>query len=152
MAFKFRLEKVAHYRSKLVDERGREVAEVNRIVSGLQAQIAAVDADISNHLHDFSDENAAAISVQGMMSRTMWVTHLEQMREEFTLELATANEELARRRERLKETWRDLEVLNKLRDKQEADWQAEQLKRENQDLDEIGQIRADRQRRSRIAT
>lgn len=152
MAFQFRLEKVARYRRNLVDERGREVAEVNRIVAGLKAQIEAVNTDISRHLQDFSDEAAPVVSVQGMMSRTMWVSHLEEMREEFSEELIQANEELNQRRERLNEAWRDLEILNKLREKQEAAWRDEQFKRENQDLDEIGRIRAERQRRSKVAS
>ncbi len=152
MAFKFRLEKVARYRQKLVDEQGRRVAEANRVVTGLQARIAAVDEDIARHLSEFSDVNDAVVSVQGMMARTMWVTHLEKMREEFSDELKSAHEELALQRKDLNDVWRDLEVLTKLREKQKAAWQAEQLKRENQDLDEVGQIRADRQRRSKVAT
>ena len=152
MAFKFRLEKVARYRQKLVDEQGRRVAEANRVVTSLQVRIDAVNEDIARHLSEFSDVNDAVISVQGMMARTMWVTHLEKMREDFACELQGANEELARQRKDLNDVWRDLEVLNKLREKQKSAWQAEQLKRENRDLDEVGQIRADRQRRSKVAT
>ena len=152
MAFKFRLEKVAHYRQKLVDEQGRRVAEANRTVVGLEARIVALDEDLSQHLKEFSDVNDAVISVQGMMARTMWVTHLDDVRAEFARDLLAAQEELAQQRTLLNEVWRDLEVLNKLREKQKAAWLADEIKRENQDLDEIGQIRADRQRRSKVAS
>ncbi|MDX2474007.1 MAG: flagellar export protein FliJ [Candidatus Krumholzibacteria bacterium] len=152
MAFRFRLEKVAQFRQKLVDEQGRRVAEANRAVVALQARIAAVDEDLSEHLKDFSDANDAVVSVQGMMARTMWVSHLDEMRAEFSRGLQAAQAELAQQRTSLNEVWRDLEVLNKLREKQKAAWLADELKRENQDLDEVGQIRADRQRRSKVAS
>ncbi len=152
MAFRFRLEKVAQFRQKLVDEQGRRVAEANRAVVALQVRIAAVDEDLSEHLKDFSNANDAVVSVQGMMARTMWVSHLDEMRAEFSRELQAAQAELAQQRTSLNEVWRDLEVLNKLREKQKAAWLADKLKRENQDLDEVGQIRADRQRRSKVAS
>ncbi len=152
MAFKFRLEKVARYRQKLVDEQGRRVAEANRVVAGIMARIEAVDEDLARHLVEFGDAKAAVISVQGMMARTMWVSHLENVREEYAADLVAAQEELTLQRTHLNEVWRDLEVLTKLREKQKTAWQAEQLKQENHDLDEIGQIRADRQRRTKVAT
>jgi len=152
MPFRFRLEKVARYRQKLVDEQSREVATALRVVSGIQARIAALDEDISGHLHDFGDQDGVVISVQGMMARTMWVSHLEDRREEFAQNLVAAERELARHRDRLSELWQDLEVLKKLREKQAGLWRDEQHKRDRHDLDEIGQIRADRQRRSKVAT
>lgn len=151
MAFKFRLEKVARYRQKLVDEQGSQVARANRVVEGLLGRIAAVEEDIAAQMGGLSDESEDIVSVQGLMARTMWVTHLEKVRDEFALELHHARQERDSEREKLNAVWRDLEVLNKLREQQKAAWQAEQLKRENQDLDEIGQIRADRQRRSKVA-
>ncbi len=152
MAFRFRLEKVARYRQKLVDEQGLRVAAADQIVCALVSRLTALDEDITAHLQDFTDESAPVISVQGMMARTMWVRHLEELRDELAGELHHANEELAQQRECLHQVWRDLEVLNKLREKQQTAWQAEQFRRENRDLDEIGQIRADRQRRSKVAS
>jgi len=151
MAFRFRLERVARYRQRIVDEHGRLVAAADRAVVGLKIRLAAVDEDIAGHLQDFSDPHGGGLSVQRMISRTMWITHLETVRAEYAAELLTAVTELQQRRERLNEVWRELEVLNKLREKQRADWQAAQVKRENRDLDEIGQIRADRARRSKVA-
>jgi len=151
MAFKFRLEKVAQHRQRLVDDQGLEVAQANRVVVSLESRIAAVEEDITAQVSGLADETEAVISVQGMISRTMWVSHLEKMRDEFSLELHHAGLELDNQREKLTSLWRELEVLNKLREQQKAAWQAEQLRRENLDLDEIGQIRADRQRRSKVA-
>ncbi len=152
MAFQFRLEKVAQHRQRLVDDQGRNVAQAKRVVTGLTARIGAIDEDIATQLSGLTSENESAISVQGMMARSMWVTHLEKVRDEFSLELHHANQELDSQREKLTILWRELEVLNKLRQQQKAAWQVEQLKRENLELDEIGQIRADRQRRSKVAS
>ena len=48
--------------------------------------------------------------------------------------------------------WQDLEVLKKLKVRQKESWQAEILKSENQELDEIGVQRADRKRRAKLAS
>ena len=152
MAFKFRLEKVARYRQKLVDEQGPRVAAAQRTVSDLQVRIVAVDEDIARHLSEFSAVDDAVISVQGLMARTMWGSHLEEMRAEFARELQVAGEELAGQIEILNDVWRDREVLTRLREKQKAVWQAAQLKQENHDMDEVGRISAERLRRSKVAT
>ena len=152
MPFRFRLEKVARYRQKLVDEQSREVAAAWRVVSDLQAGIAALDEDISAHLRDLGDRDGDVISVQGMMARTRWVSHLENRRAALAQNLENAHAELARQREDLSVLWRDLEALNKLREKQAGLWREAQHKRDRRDLDEIGQIRAARQRRSKVAT
>jgi flagellar export protein FliJ len=152
VAFRFRLEKVARYRQLLVDEQGRRVAEAGQAVQALLGRIAALDADIGANLVDFNDDSPPAVSVQGMLARTLWVSHLDRLRDEAVLELQGARAELAARQERLNAVWRDLEVLNKLREKQKAEWRHEQEHREKLELDEVGQIRADRQRRSKVAT
>lgn len=152
MPFRFRLEKVARYRQKLVDEQSREVAAAWRAVSDLKAGIAALDEDISARLRDLNDRTGDVISVQGMMARTMWVSHLENRRVELAQNLETAQVEWARQREHLTALWQDLEVLQKLREKQAGLWREAQRKRDRRHLDEIGQIRAVRQRRSKVAT
>lgn len=152
MAFRFRLEKVARYRQQLVDEQGQRVAEAGRVVSVLHNRLAALEEDISDQLRDFADPAADRISVQGMMARAAWVSHLENMREDVQRELEVARAELDRERARLNEVWRDLEVLNRLRTRQAAEWHDEQHRRENRELDEIGQVRAERQRRAKVAS
>jgi flagellar export protein FliJ len=152
MAFRFRLEKVARYRQKLVDEQGRVVARAQRVVSGLEARWAAVSEDIAAHLHDLAGPAPVRISVQEMMARTAWISHLEDLRQEIGRDLQQAQQDLAQRRERLNELWQDLEVLKKLRARQELAWRKAQAKQESLFLDEIGQQRAARQRRSKVAT
>ena len=87
-----------------------------------------------------------------MMSRTLWIEHLVGIREDHARELAVARLAFDAERAKLAAAWRDQEILEKLRAQQKAAWEAEERRRENRDLDEIGQIRADRQRRSKIAS
>ncbi|MFT7700297.1 MAG: flagellar export protein FliJ, partial [Candidatus Krumholzibacteriia bacterium] len=49
----------------------------------------------------------------------------------------------------LQEAWRNKEILERLREKQQEQWRADQAKIERQDLDEIGQIRSEMQRRAK---
>lgn len=152
MGFVFRLEKVARYRQQLVDEQGRKVAAAERGVAVVRAQLAALEQDLQQCLQDMHDPAGGGVSVQALMARTAWMEHLDAMREDLLVDLQAAKTELNEERARLNAVWRDLEVLNKLRSKQKADWEAEQTRRENRDLDEIGQLRADRQRRSKVAS
>jgi len=152
MGFVFRLEKVARHRQRLVDEQGRQVAAAGRVVTGLQVRLAAITEDIRCQVADFHEETAASVSVQDMIARTMWLSHLEELRDQCEVDLQAARIELNEQQERLRTAWRELEVLNKLRDRQKLAWQAVQTKREVRDLDEIGQIRGERQRRSKVAS
>ena len=151
MPFRFRLEKVARYRRQLVDEQSRAVARAGRVVATIEARMAALDDDIARQRARGAC-GGPDVSVRGMMSRTLWIEHLVGIREDHARELAVARLAFDAERAKLAAAWRDQEILEKLRAQQKAAWEAEERRRENRDLDEIGQIRADRQRRSKIAS
>jgi len=59
--------------------------------------------------------------------------------------------EWERQRDRLTEAWRDVEVLRKLEHKRREQWEEEQRRVESRLLDEIGGVRSDRLRRSKLS-
>lgn len=149
MAFRFRLQKVLDYRQRIVDLKSREVGEAARVVAGIRTRMDQVQSDIQVQLGDsFTGQGTMDIPLMGR--RREWVEHLEFQFKQLTAEHSEASADLEIRRSELTKVWRDLEVLQKLKERQKESWLTEQLKRENQDLDEIGQIRSDRQKREKL--
>lgn len=150
MAFCFRLQKVLNFRQRTVDQLANEMSQAARVVARIQARIHSLQADMAS-LVAAKDLRPSAIDVQDRNQQRVWLDHLAALLQSQEMEMAAANVELAEHRARLVKAWRDLEVLQKLKERQKAAWQDEQMRRENRDLDEIGQIRADRQRREKLA-
>jgi flagellar export protein FliJ len=151
MAFEFRLKKVLKYRSRIVEKNTREVAEANRVVVGITEKLNRLAQDIHRLLSENLTEIDRPLNVDALISRSGWLNHMEGLQAEAEGELRLAQDELAQRRDVLTQSWRDLEVLERLREKQKSQWLDDQRKLENKDLDEIGQIRADRMQREKVS-
>jgi len=152
MPFEFRLEKVLKYRKRVVEKHTRDVAQANRTVVGIQEKVQAMGEDIHQVLQAKGQELHSTMNVETLIARGQWLAFLEDMLKEMEIDLATAQAELSRQRGFLTSAWQDLEVLERLREKQKTMWFEEQGKLENKDLDEIGQIRADRSQREKVST
>lgn len=150
MGFKFRFERIVQHRQRLIDEQGRAVALAGKNVAQVQGRIDALNQKIVIHQHQHLSRNGEAVDLAGMISRTRWVAHLAAQMELATEELSLVQAELDDAQLKLQEAWRNKEILEKLRLKQHAQWRVEEAKLERQELDEIGQVRADRQRRARV--
>ena len=148
-SFQFRLEKVWKHRQKIVDQHSLEVARVNRQVSALSQRVVKIDGDI--HLQSCSMERPKGqeLNSQDLTTETAWLNHLHQLRDELDLQLRAALKDLDRHRSRLADSWRDLEVLSRLKERQTGVWQKEQGKRLRREMDEIGQNQVFRSRGSK---
>ncbi|PID80534.1 flagellar export protein FliJ [bacterium DOLJORAL78_65_58] len=144
MAFRFRLEKVLQYRRRLLEEQTREVAAANRAVEAIDQRLADLAEQVQQQLTTETAGPNPSLSVAHLMNRRQWLDHLERRRETVRQERATAQDALAEARKKLNAAWRDLEVLEQLKKKQRQAWAQRQEKREQQALDEQGQIRAHR--------
>ena len=149
MAFRFRLQKVLDYRQRIVDLKSREVGEAARVVAGIRTQMDQIQSDIHSQLTG-DPSGLDTMNIQLMGRRHEWIEHLEFQLKQLAADHYAAAADLEIRRSELTKVWRDLEVLQKLKQRQKESWLAEQLKRENQELDEIGQIRSDRQKREKL--
>ncbi len=151
MAFEFRLEKVLKYRNRVVEKHTRDVAVANRVVVGVAEKVQEVSREIDGLLESNLVEMSLTLDVETLIARGKWLAHLEDNLVEMEKELDQAQTELAHQRSLLTGAWRDMEVLERLRDKQKNLWIEEQRKQENKNLDEIGQIRADRRHRENVS-
>lgn len=148
MAFRFRMEKVLDHRQRILDEKSRAVGEAARSVSVLAARAEEIRRDISFLLAGGRETAAAP---QQMRQRRLWLDFLGETLVRREEELAQAESVLAERRKLLTAAWRDREVLRKLKARQKEDWEQEQRRRERRELDEIGQVRAERLGREKLA-
>ncbi len=151
MAFEFRLEKVLKFRRRLMEKHTRDVAEANRIVVGINEKLDSLAEDVDRLLNDNLHEMNLTLDVGAMISRGYWLDHLEALQEEIEEDLIVAESEMEKRRSLLTQAWQDQEVLERLREKQKTLWLEEQMKLENKEMDEIGQIRADRHQREKVS-
>ena len=151
MAFRFRLEKVMNYRQRLVDRQALELAEAGRVVAEISEQIRALSDEITGFESSFPP-SITQVSVQERMNMVWWIEHLRGRHLQLKHDLTEALQEQETQRENMIRAWQDLEVLKKLKARQKELWSAEVLKRENQDLDEVGIQRADRKRREKLAS
>jgi len=151
MPFKFRLEKVLKYRRRLLELQTRQVAQANLVVEAIGQRLLDLDGQIRRQVEAERPGLNRTLSVEDFISRGRWIDHLEQQRGAVEKEQQEARADLESERDKLTDAWRDLEVLEQLQKKQKEAWEEEQRKRERQDLDELGQIRADRNRREKVS-
>ncbi len=136
--FNFRLEKVWRHRQQLVDKNSLDVAQADRRVALLARQIVELEGTIARHNLDLAPRDGQKLRANDLISETAWLHHLHSLRGDLEGQLEEATRDLNRYRSRLTESWRDLEVLSRLKDRQETNWKTARDKRERKEEDEIG--------------
>ena len=150
-AFRFRLEKVWKHRRKIVDENSIAVAGADQRVAGLARQIVELEKEIDLYARSLVPREGNILHTRDLIAGTTWLEHLHNLSEDLDQKLQRAVKDLERYRSRLTESWRDLEVLSKLRDRQSENWRAGQDRRERKEMDEIGQYRAFRHDTTKVS-
>ncbi len=149
--FKFRLEKVLKHRRKIVDENSIAVAGADQRVATLSRQIVELDLNINRHTRSIVPRGDTTLHARDLIAGATWLEHLHSLNEDLDNRLQMAVKDLDRHRSRLTESWRDLEVLSRLRDRQSENWRVDQDRRERKEMDEIGQYRAFRHGESKFS-
>jgi len=133
-----------------VDNASREVAKANQQVQAIQNKINDICDDISEQEESNFIRGEHLLQVQDLAGRAGWLEHLHSLKTEMELEKAEALIIVEDQMVRLNEAYRELEILNKLKDRQKKLWEKSQRTRENKELDEIAQVRADRKARQKV--
>ena len=144
--FKFRLEKVWKHRQGVVDEHSLAVARADRQVASLSRQIVELDENIDLHARTMVREEGLTLNARNLIDGASWLDHLYHLHEDLDNQLQTSVRDLDRYRSRLTRSWRVLEVLSRLKERQEENWRIGKDQKERKKMDEIGQIRAFRHR------
>ncbi len=138
--FSFRLEKVWKHRKGVVDKNSLEVAKADRRVALLARNIVELEGNITRQNRNLAPSDGQQLQAGRLIAGAAWLDHLQTLRNDLEDQLDTATRDLSRFRSRLTESWRDLEVLSRLKDRQETTWRTDRERRERREADEIGQI------------
>lgn len=151
MPFRFRLDRVLKIRERVLEQRTRDVAAADREWrrrAAHEAELAAREADLCRGAAGGIGE---VLDVRDLVDLSWRLRRVRMLRQEAARDTELARLDLERQRARLTEAWRDVEVLRKLEGRRREQWEDEQRRREGRELDEVGGIRADRLRRSRVS-
>ena len=152
MPFRFRLEKVLKVRQRVLEQRTREVAEADRARQACLDREAAVAEAYRRVSEAEPAANGALLDVRDLAEQALRLRRLGELRLEAPRATLAATIELDQQRQRLTAAWRDVEVLRKLEQRRRDQWDEEQRRDESRRLDEVGGIRADRLRRSKVSS
>lgn len=151
MPFRFRLEKVLKVRQRVLEQRTRDVAEAGRAHQACVDREAALAEAYRQAAATDPAPSGSAIDVRDLAEHALRLRRLGEMRGEAAGQTRLAAAALERQRELLTAAWRDVEVLRKLEQRRREQWDEEQRRQEGRLLDEVGGLRADRLRRSKVS-
>jgi flagellar export protein FliJ len=146
MSFDFKLEKVRTQRRRVVDVLARELAECRHRFDAIEAGLAALEDNLAANLAEAAATGGQMPRVADMIAKTAWLDHLRLRREALGVERDAAGHQLNETRSRLHEAWRELEIINGLRDQHRAHWLTRLVRRETKQMDEIAGVHGHRGR------
>ena len=149
--FNFRLDKVMRHRQGLVDKNSLAVAKADRRVARLARHIVELDGNVMRQNRTLAPREGQQLQASRLIAATAWLDHLQTLRTDLEGQLETATRDLARFRSRLTESWRDLEVLSRLKDRQKTTWRTAQARQERREADEIGQSCRSRHGKAKVS-
>jgi len=140
--FQFRLATVMKLRQRLRDEQRTELAmafEAETVLRETNSEINAQLEGVRNVVRELL--SGGSLDVDKLLSAKRHDVELRTRQHELQQHARQLEAEIERRRAALVEADRDVRVLEKLREKQRAKFNADQQKRENRLLDEINSHR-----------
>ncbi len=140
--FRFRLDKVLRYRSRLVE---REAQRLKEAADALQAVIRRredLQRSIATVMHEGEQERRRGGDVRLWQLRADYLRALQLRLAGLRGAERRARAAMEEQRRRLLEAHRRRLVLEKLKERQHAVWADEERRRERKQMDEVGAVRA----------
>ena len=136
--FKYRLATLLRLRESARDERRTQLAQADRaeaMVRQEQARLAKESAELSARIR--AAAGAGEVHVDCLLDAQRFDLVLKARHHELAQQRRQVEAEIQRRRQALVEANREVQVLEKLRQRQRARWQEEENRREVKRLDEV---------------
>lgn len=141
MSFRFRLETLLRLRMAERDQRRADLAKALRAEAMLQAEQARLQGEQQGQVNTSRQLKApGAANVDALLQSHRYERVLEAQSKHVASQLAQVQTEVERRRQVLVEADRQVRVLEKLRERQAAAYQAQQSRLETKQLDEAGLV------------
>jgi flagellar protein FliJ len=135
--FQFRMATLLRLREATRDERRAHLAEAQRADAELQSQLTQVGDELRRLQHECrKTAGPGTVDVPRLIEVDRYMAELRAQESQLQQQRQTLAEEIDRRREAVLEADRDVQSLEKLRDRQLQAHRQEEERRENKRLDE----------------
>ena len=139
--FRFKYEAVLKQRSREEDERKRELASHVAHYERLRGQLEGMQGTIRDSKRQLGDALVGPVDLERVGDFARYSNQSTVRAQQLVHELAAADQQVREARGRLMEATRQRKAMELLRDKHEAEWQAEQARAEQREMDELAMQR-----------
>jgi len=138
--FKFNLDGVLRQRKLVEDQRRRAFGEVQRRYAAMEAELRAMDDEVKRATDDLRDNHLVGrISVDYLAAHRRFTMAMQRKALAHAERMSPVRSELEAARAALVEAAKQRRIMEKLREKREADWKANEARKDAAAMDEIGQ-------------
>jgi flagellar protein FliJ len=137
MAIKFKLQSVLNYRTILEEQAQQALAFSQQQQQELTAAIAAQQQELNDQDHALRDRQEQGLTIAEIEIYESHISHCRRRSAELQAQLVRLAKKIVKQREALLNAARDRQVIEKLKERQEAEFRCEQERKERIQLDEI---------------
>ena len=137
MAAKFKLQAVLNYRQSLEDQAQQLLAASLQKQSDLKAQLQEQKQKLQRHDRELKVRQVDGLTVAEIDLYESQIQHCRRLIEDILGQLQQLDQQIIFERKELLNVARERQVMEKLKDKQEAEYQQELSRKERAMLDEI---------------
>jgi flagellar protein FliJ len=141
MAFRFRLQSVLEYKRKVEDDRKLELAGLLTEVAEQEVRLAALDAERERVRAQVLTGMAGEVDVDSVARGFRHAEWLDERRLRQAELIADLRQRIVAKRQEVVEAMQERQALEKLRDRDRASYEAEQLHAEQTLMDELSTSR-----------
>lgn len=137
MAKKFKLQSVLNYRQSLEDQAQQVLTASLQCKSDFEEKLRQQRELLRQHDTELKERQQEGLTVAEMELYEVPILHCRRMIEQLQQQLARVERQIIAEREELLSAARDRQVMEKLKNKQEAEYRKELSRKEREILDEI---------------
>ncbi|MBW6508741.1 MAG: flagellar export protein FliJ [Desulfuromonadales bacterium] len=137
MAKKFKLQSVLNYRTTLEEQAQQALALSHQQQQELIAALATRQEELNAQDQALKQRQEEGLTIAEIDLYENRISHCRRRSAQLQTQLAVLEKKIVRQRETLLQTARDRQVMDKLKERQEAEFRREQERKERIQLDEI---------------
>ena len=135
--FEFQLEGVLRHRQRVEKERMRDLALAQTEMSRLEAELNALNLEVRQSTGDVRDRLVGRLDMTYLAAHRRYMLGMQRKAVALAQKMAAQQRLVDDARKALTEAAKQRKILEKLRERQQQRWAADQALREAHDLDEL---------------
>lgn len=137
MAFRFRLQSVLKLREAAQTDRQQELAQILQVEQILKQQKAELEQRIIDTEEELRQSQVQSVNVDTLMALRRYIGDTRLGLRQLEAQQDEVNKEIERRQLKLAQANQEVKIMEKLKENQQLEFQAEQLAEEQTALDEF---------------